>query len=568
MITALLAALGPSYSPAFRRLLVRAAIAAILQGVALALLVPLLRAVLSDDPSSGWPAFAAFAVCSVLALGAQFSAQKHGFAVGSAVARQLHARLGDAIARLPLGWFDQAKIGMLTRMNTDQVLGVMEVPAHLVRLLANGLLTPAAIVVVMAAFEPRLALALTLSAPVLYGVARWSAQRIQRADSERGATAVETANRILEFGRHQPVLRAYDGGKPLDDALRANYAADRRMLWRAVPGLVVFGVTLRLVFVGVLALGVWLLLDDRSAAPTVIAVLVLATRFVEPVATLAELGGALRLARNSLNEINEVLRTPALPEPEQPRRPDRYDVEFRDVRFGYDDQMVLNGVTCTIPEHGVTALVGFSGAGKSTMTRLLARFADPDAGQIRIGGVPVDQIATDDLMSLVSIVFQDVYLFDGTVLDNVRIGDPDADEQRVLDAVTRAGLSDLHAELSTGEGGIQLSGGQRQRVSIARALLKDAPIIVLDEPSSALDPENDAIVRATITELAATKTVLVIAHRLETVTQADQVLVLADGRITEQGTHAELIAANTHYAQLWRARERARGWQLTIKENA
>ncbi|ONM46313.1 ABC transporter ATP-binding protein [Nocardia donostiensis] len=568
MITALLAALGPSYSPAFRRLLVRAAIAAILQGVALALLVPLLRAVLSDDPSSGWPAFAAFAVCSVLALGAQFSAQKHGFAVGSAVARQLHARLGDAIARLPLGWFDQAKIGMLTRMNTDQVLGVMEVPAHLVRLLANGLLTPAAIVVVMAAFEPRLALALTLSAPVLYGVARWSAQRIQRADSERGATAVETANRILEFGRHQPVLRAYDGGKPLDDALRANYAADRRMLWRAVPGLVVFGVTLRLVFVGVLALGVWLLLDDRSAAPTVIAVLVLATRFVEPVATLAELGGALRLARNSLNEINEVLRTPALPEPEQPRRPDRYDVEFRDVRFGYDDQMVLNGVTCTIPERGVTALVGFSGAGKSTMTRLLARFADPDAGQIRIGGVPVDQIATDDLMSLVSIVFQDVYLFDGTVLDNVRIGDPDADEQRVLDAVTRAGLSDLHAELSTGEGGIQLSGGQRQRVSIARALLKDAPIIVLDEPSSALDPENDAIVRATITELAATKTVLVIAHRLETVTQADQVLVLADGRITEQGTHDELIAANTHYAQLWRARERARGWQLTIKENA
>ncbi|MCE7007294.1 ABC transporter ATP-binding protein/permease [Kibdelosporangium philippinense] len=563
MIRELLTALGKNHDSALRRLLVRAGVAALAQGFALALLVPVLRALLGPAPGTAWSPYLAFAVCAAIAVAAQFSAQKHGFTVGVAVARQLHERLGVAIARVPLGWFTKTRIGALTRMNTDQVLGVMNVPAHLLRMVANGVLTPVAILLALCFIEPRMALALALAAPVLYAVQRFSAGRIQRADAERGVSATDTANRILEFAQNQPVIRAFGGRTALDDALQAGKAAEQKMLWRSLPGLVSFDLTLRLVIVIVLALGVELLLDGAVDAPTLLALLVLLVRCAEPVATLAELGAALRLARNSLHGINEVLAVQPLAEPTLPRRPERFDVEFDEVRFGYDDRQVLRGVSFALPERGITALVGSSGAGKSTVARLLGRFADVDDGEVRIGGVPVREIATEDLMSSVSFVFQDTYLFDGSLRDNIRIADPTASDERIREVATKAGLGDLDIELAAGEEGLGLSNGQRQRVSIARVLLKDAPIVVLDEPTSALDPEHGAIVRATVTELARTKTVLVIAHRLDIVVHAGQVLVLDDGLVVERGTHDQLLAAHGRYARLWQAHEHAHGWRLT-----
>jgi ATP-binding cassette subfamily B protein len=302
--------------------------------------------------------------------------------------------------------------------------------------------------------------------------------------------------------------------------------------------------------------------------PTLIAVLVLTVRLVEPLSAAAELGATLRLAANQLTAVNRVLGAATLAEAANPREPGSDDVVFEDVHFGYNDRPVLRGVSFTMPEHSMTALVGPSGGGKTTVARLLARFWDTDSGAVRLGGVDVRDIAPADLMARVALVFQDVYLFDGTLADNIRLGRAGATDEDVRDAVSRAGLDDVLAELPAGldtrvgEGGTALSGGQRQRVSIARALLKRAPLVVLDEATAALDPEADAAVQTALAALARHATLLVIAHRLNTVRAADQILVLNDGVVTECGVHDELVDAGGMYASFWRNRVAAEGWRL------
>jgi ATP-binding cassette, subfamily B, bacterial IrtB/YbtQ len=372
------------------------------------------------------------------------------------------------------------------------------------------------------------------------------------------------------------VLRAFgrtgDGYRMLDDALVAQRDADRRMIGLAVPGLVSFAFAVRVLFAALLVLTVAYAVGGSMDAPTALAALVLSARLIESISTAAELGASLRMAGNALTRITAVLDTPPLPEPAQPRRPERHDVTFENVSFSYrDGEPVLRGVSFTLPEHSLTALVGPSGAGKTTVARLLGRFFDVDAGAVRIGGVDVRNMATDDLMARISMVFQDVYLFEGTLADNVRLGRPDADDAELARAGTLAGLDQVVAELPDGwqtrigEAGSTLSGGQRQRVAIARALLKDAPIVVLDEATAALDPENDANIGTAIAELSRRSTLLVIAHRLQTVLAADQILVLENGELTERGQHETLLEAGATYARFWSERTQAAGWRLTTE---
>jgi ATP-binding cassette, subfamily B, bacterial IrtB/YbtQ len=278
----------------------------------------------------------------------------------------------------------------------------------------------------------------------------------------------------------------------------------------------------------------------------------------------------MRMAATLLRRITTVLDTPALPEPSTPQPasvPGR--VELDHVAFSYPGRQVLSDISFTAEPGTMTALVGPSGSGKTTITRLLARFYDVDGGVVRVGGVDVRDQSTADLMAQLSLVFQDVYLFDDTLWDNIRIGRPDASDADIEEAARTAGLLSvvqrLHGGWRTrvGEGGAALSGGERQRVSIARALLKNAPIVLFDEATSALDPENEDHVADSIRRLAHGSTVIVIAHKLSTVTAADNIVVLsADGTVQDSGTHADLITRGGQYAEFWSHRASATGWSM------
>ena len=395
-----------------------------------------------------------------------------------------------------------------------------------------------------------------------------------RNDAARDAAADEAAGRVLEYARAQPVLRAFgrldQGHAALEESLRGEHAAVRRLLLRAVPAMFAFGFLARLAFGALLAVAVLLALDAQTPAPLLVALLVPVARCAHAVAGAAELGGALRMAETGLRRINEVLAAEPLPEPDRPRRPERFDVEFDSVSFRHDDgTQALSDVSFHVPEGSVTALVGPSGAGKTTAARLLARFHDATGGAVRIGGVDVRDIGSEELSRHVAMVFQDVYLFDATIADNIRLARPGADGAELERVARLSGLDRVVAELPdgwdtrVGEGGTALSGGQKQRVSIARALLKDAPVVVLDEATAALDAENEAVVSAAVTELARERTVIVIAHRMATVRAADRIVFLDGGRVAEQGAPGELAAANGRYAEFLHARQKALGWRLT-----
>ncbi|MET8425016.1 ABC transporter ATP-binding protein [Nocardia sp. NPDC004860] len=573
MIRKLLTVVGPEHRSALRHMLAALVIGAVLQGIAFALLVPILKTLFGSDPGSVlWPWMYVLLVVLVLYAVEYYVSLQLGVRVGAALSKSLHTRLGDTVASLPLGWFGADRVGMLGQLATKSVMDIMGVPAHLLRPLVNTVVTPATVIVALYVFDWRLAVAVTLTVPVIVLVYRWSLTLSGRADAARAAARAETGGRVVEFAQLQPVLRVFGrgaGDRLLEEALRTDHRTARRVLATAVPGLVGLSVAVQASFTIVIALGVYLVLDRDLAPATLVAVLVLAARFTEPITELAVLGSTLKSAGGALDRVLALLDEPVLPEPLTPATPAGNEIRFESVEFGYGDTPVLRDVSFVIPEGTTTALIGPSGSGKTTVSRLIGRFWDVNAGRVTLGGVDIRSVAGVDLMARLSVVFQDVYLFEDTLEENIRLGRPNATDAQVRAAAEAARVTEIVDRLPdgwatrVGEGGASLSGGERQRVSIARAILKNAPIVLLDEATAALDAENERAVHDALATLTADRTVLVIAHRLHTVMHADQILFLDNGEIAERGTHDELLSADGRYAGFWAQRHRARNWSLT-----
>jgi ATP-binding cassette subfamily B protein len=561
MISTLLRVLGHEYAGPVRRTVALMTATALAEGLSYALLVPVLRALFGSTPEDARPWLAAFGAAVAVYAVLRYVSDRSGFRVGTTMLHGMYERLGEHLARLPIGWYQPGRTGEVTVLASQGVLQAMSVIAHLLAPFISACVTPLTIVAVMLAFNWQLGLAGLAAVPLVAAVQLRTARATTATDTERVERERAATGRVIEYLQAQPVLRA--GGRTgerfglLDDSLKELRRASRRSTLSALPGVLGLAVTVQAVFTALLALGAYLALGGDIGAAEVLAVLVLAARCADPLLSLAEMSGGIRAARAELTRLDDVLTTEPLPEPRVPREPAGHDVAFDAVTFRHGDRAVADGVTLSVPEGRRLAVVGPSGAGKTTLLQLLARFYDVDAGAVRIGGVDVREMDTTALMARIAIVFQDVYLFDGTIEENVRLGRPDATDAEVRAAAAAARLDEVIERLpggwsaEVGEGGTLLSGGERQRVSIARALLKDAPIVLLDEITSALDPVNEAAVQAGIEELMAGRTVVLVAHRMGTVRRADRVAFLDAGRVVEEGSHEELLRRAGRYAAYW-----------------
>ncbi len=578
MIKQLRDLLEPSARRHYDTTLALFACAALFQGIAFVLLVPVLRALFAPDANIwvpvGWLALATVAFASTTWVAARQSQR-----IAIELASELQRELGDVIARLPLGTVDLALTGRLARLTSSGIMNIAQVPAHLFRLILNAVVTPATVLIGLVLIDWRIALAVLICAPLLGLTYKATTGVVARRTARDTAAIAASSSRIVEFARVQPALRAFGGPErtacAVHDALVEQHAARRKMLISGSIGMSTFAVAVQAVVTLLMVIALWLAADGAFDAPAMVAAMVLGVRFAEPLIMIADLGSSLRVSHATLAEVNELLSLPELSEPAEPAPiPTPVDVELRGVRFGYTPQtMVLDDVSFKVAPGTTTAIVGPSGSGKTTLTKLIARFHDVDGGAVLLGGVDVRELGTAHTMSLISPVFQDVFLFSGTLLDNIRMGRPGATEAQVLAAGEAAAVDEIAARLAggwqaqVGEGGSMLSGGERQRVSIARAILKDAPILLLDEATSALDAANELAITQGLDRLEG-RTRIVVAHRLSTIAGADQIVVLrADGRVAQTGTHEQLLAADGPYRTFWRTRTRAQGWVLAGAES-
>ena len=458
------------------------------------------------------------------------------------------------------------------------VLG--EIFAHMYSPLIAAIVTSATMLVGIAAFSPTLGVVCLVAIPIVGGGV-WVARRcLQSGAALKEPPARELSHRIVEYATKQGALRACGRSasyEPLQRAEDAYGVAARRSLMRETVGQVVNGMAAQVVVVSlIIAIGILAVAGSVSPVEAIVSIGLL-LRFTQILVDIGTLTSAFETRRPVLDLSHEILSAPELPAPTGARSVDEApassgaSVTLQDVSFSYEaNHPVLQGVSFRVEPETMTAIVGPSGCGKTTIARLIARFYDVDAGSVLVGERDVRDWETADLMAQLSLVFQDVYLFDDTLEANVRVGNPDATRADIEEAARLSGVSEIVERLPhgwntpVGEAGRALSGGERQRVSIARALLKAAPIVLFDEATSALDPENESRITDAMAALRRDATLIVIAHKLDTITAADQIVVLNEsGRVAQIGTHAELYSqADGQYRAFWNARSRASGWKL------
>ncbi|MFF3225038.1 ABC transporter ATP-binding protein [Nocardia suismassiliense] len=573
MIRKVLGLVPAEFAPLTPKLFAAITAQALSQAAAYLMLVPVLAALLDHDLGRAWfwTLLMTAAVAGVAIFGYLQTVLGLRIAVGMQL--RLQTRIGDHLNALPLGWFENQSAGKLSRIAVENVREIQGTVAYLLAKVLNSILVPLGVAVGMLFIDWRICVAMLLAAPVLFLVNTLANRAYTGSDQRMHAAASEADSRVVEFAQAQPVLRAFGapgtGGGALDTALDRQRSAMIRMVFTAVPGLIVFSLFVQAVFLVLTYVVVGLVTDGAVSAAAAIALIAVSSRFIEPLNQAAQLGNGLRAAASAVDRVSELLAEPVLPEATTPVTPGVASVVFDDVSFGYrPGEPVVSGLSFSVPAGTTTAIVGPSGAGKTTLLRLAARFYDADSGRVVVGEHDVRDQPSETLLNQLSLVFQNVYLFNRSVADNIRIGKADATDAEVWRVAEAARVDEIVERLpdgldtAVGEGGVSLSGGERQRVSIARALLKDAPIVLLDEATSALDPHSEAVVVRGVHQLTKGKTVVVVAHRLATIAHADQILFLDGGRIVERGTHAELLAMGGRYADFWNERSRAAGWRL------
>lgn len=480
--------------------------------------------------------------------------------------------IADKLKRVPMGFFNANSLGQLSGVCTT-VVGSIEnmVPMVLVNIL-GGLITTAVFTLVILIFDWRIGL-ITLVCILLYLAVVSAMEKksaLIAADTQKAQTALTEA--VLEDVQGMGVVKSFNlsgrGDRKLQEAVEEKRHADLEVEQVMIPYTAVQEAVLQLAGVLMMLAAVVFWANGTMSLANTLMVLVMAFLVFNQIKAFGMGVSMLRMAAASIDRTLETEQMPRMDEHGKAVSSKSHDITFDHVNFSYENKQILHNINVTLPDKTTTAIVGPSGSGKSTLCNLIARFWDVDSGCVKIGGVDVRDYTLESLMNQISMVFQNVYLFADTIENNIKFGCPDATHEQVVSAAKKACCDDFIEALPDGydtvigEGGASLSGGEKQRISIARAMLKDAPIVILDEATANVDPENEDRLQKAIEALTRDKTIIMIAHRLKTVRHADQILVIDHGCIVQQGKHEELIRQSGLYAEFVGGRKQAANWKL------
>ena len=485
----------------------------------------------------------------------------------------LRKTITEKVGILPMGYLSHRNSGAFKKIISDDVERIETFVAHQIPDFVKAVALPLLTLGYLFSEDWRLALisclpllVLVVIMPLMFG------SKNQNLTQKYHHSLEEMSAGIVEYVRAMPVMKIFQQSAETFDKYGKKVLTFHRFVsdWirHSSPPFAIFMSFASNAMLPVLALGLYLYFHNGLTLATLLFFLILGTGYMRPVFAMSNMAMQLQLIEQGVQQIDKILEAPVLPETHTPQEPSHYDIRFDKVSFAYDgEHYVLNDINFIAKEGSITALVGPSGAGKSTVGQLLSRFWDVQEGNISIGGVDIRQLSTEKLMQMVSFVFQDSFMFAQTMYENIRMG-MNKTKEEVIAAAQAAQIHDFIMSLPKGydtlfgQQGVHLSGGEQQRFQLARAILKDAPILVLDEATAFADPENEYKIQQAFSELIKGKTVLVIAHRLSTITTADQIIVFEKGEINAIGTHNELLQSSELYQRMWNAHNRAKEWNI------
>ena len=485
---------------------------------------------------------------------------------------QKRIEIAEHMRYLPMGYFNQNSLGKITSVTTNTLEGLSDVATRVVMMTVQGFLTTGLITVLVFLYDWRVGLVLLVGLVLFLlpnTLMRWQVGKVSddkyQADMDLVAVVLEYSQGIAEVKNYNLVNRS---AKKLSKAIEGKSQLDTKMTLVTSPYIALQGMVTKLtgLFMGLFS--IYFYLNGSMELLVTIMMIVSGFMIYENLDGVGSFSSLLRIVDLSVDMVNQVLAIQPMDISGQDIEPKSSRIELRDVSFSYGNKKIINQVSLIIPEKTTTALVGPSGSGKTTLCNLIARFWDVDQGSISLDGHDVRDYSYDSLIRNFSFVFQSVYLFEDTIANNIRFGKPEASQEEVIEAAKKAACHDFILSLpdgydtKIGEGGASLSGGERQRISIARAIIKDAPIIILDEATANVDPENEEALMQAIQALTRNKTIIMIAHRLKTVEHADQILVLDQGHIVEQGKHQDLLAKKGIYSKFIQERKTAASWRI------
>lgn len=491
---------------------------------------------------------------------------------GYGTAANKRIEIAEHLRYLPMGYFNENSLGYITSVTTNTMEHLADIATRVVMLTTQGVLTTVLIALMLFLYDWRIGLVLCAGMVLFFAVNSRMQQKAKAVAPRKTESDSDLVEKVIEYVQGIAEVKGCNltgkTAKKLEEAIDDNTDVNIAMELIFVPFMALQNGVIKLTGVVMTALSIWFYLQGSMALLTCIGMTICSFMVFASLEQAGNYSTLLRQIGLTVDKAQDILNIPAMDIDGKDIVPENHNVELADVDFSYEKKKIIDNVSLRIPEKTTTAIVGPSGGGKTTLCHLIARFWDADKGSVLFGGRNVKEYSYDSLMRNFSFVFQNVYLFQDTIANNIRFGQEDAPMERVVEAAKKACCHDFIMALPDGydtvigEGGASLSGGEKQRISIARAIMKDAPVIILDEATANVDPENEQELMAAIDALTREKTIFMIAHRLKTVRNADRILVVDSGRIVQQGKHEELMREEGIYKRFVQSRELAAGWKL------